>query len=214
MTTAHLAISDCYIRTDGNLMLKKGGNHLILNVEYTILKFMQWSVVVVYYNHFFSTTPPSNVGKVLKLIILVVEQEAITELTFDYLKVVAPTQNEKKFIQKMLDDERGHYKELKQIYFSITGQQAEGTSPTFEPPVSYLVGLSDLFYKKIEIITIYKKMKRLATNLNISETLADFIDDELGHLSMINHILIKNNMNIERVHDYQVLPIHNSNYYA
>jgi rubrerythrin len=155
----------------------------------------------MYYNNF-GQSSTNDISKLLNLVIAVVRFEAITELTFDYLKVIAPTKEDSRFLQVMLDDEREHFEELKKIYFTLTGQQPAGDPPTFEIPESYVKGINDLYIQKVEIISIYKKMKKRSPFAALNEKVAGFIQDEVKHLSMLNHILI-NHYTEERVYDYR-----------
>ncbi|MCT8136822.1 ferritin-like domain-containing protein [Anaerobacillus sp. CMMVII] len=159
------------------------------------------------YYHNYLQTSSKDISNMLTLVIEVVRFEAITELTFDYLKVIAPSNEDSKFLQAMLDDEREHFDELKKIYFALTGQQPAGDPPTFEVPESYSKGINDLFLQKLEIIAIYKKIRKLSPFLAVREKVADFIHDELRHLPMLNHILI-NKYDGERFYDYRTIPNH------
>ncbi|OIJ21313.1 hypothetical protein BKP45_00585 [Anaerobacillus alkalidiazotrophicus] len=145
-----------------------------------------------YQNYFLRGTTSQDISILLTLIIEVVRHEAITELTFDYLKVIAQDQRDEKLLQSMLEDEREHFNELKKIYFSLTGKKAEGDPPQFEIPESYIAGIEGLYFQKLEILSIYKKMRNLSPYVYIRELVADFIHDELRHLTMLNHILINN----------------------
>lgn len=155
----------------------------------------------MYYYDYYPTPSTTEINKMLNLIIEVVRFEAVTELTFDYLKVLAPSREEKILLQKMLEDEREHFKALKSIYFYITGKSAAGDPPIFERPETYISGVENTFYEKVEIIPIYKKIKKLALTSDMREQIANFIYDELSHLSMLNHILLKSKVT-ERIYDY------------
>ncbi|OIJ14120.1 hypothetical protein BKP35_07935 [Anaerobacillus arseniciselenatis] len=155
----------------------------------------------MYYYNYYLTPPTNEIHKMLNLIIEVVRFEAVTELTFDYLKVLAPSKEEKVLLQKMLDDEREHFKELKRMYYNITGKSAAGDPPVFIRPESYLLAIEKIFYEKVEIIPLYKKMKKIAPTIDMREQISNFIYDELSHLSMLNHILIKSKVT-ERIYDY------------
>ena len=60
-------------------------------------------------------------AKSLEGIKAAVQGEREDELFYDYLISVAPTDDEKKIIASIRDDERGHNKMFRQIYKSITG---------------------------------------------------------------------------------------------
>lgn len=142
----------------------------------------------MFYNHF-NQVSNGDISKLLKMIVDIVRFESITELTFDYLKVIAPSKEEEAYLQLILDDEREHIDELKKIYFSITSQQPLGDSPTFAIPESYIQGIKDIFQQKQEIINIYKSMKRMSPFIYIKEKMVDFIQDEIRHLAILNHLL-------------------------
>lgn len=149
--------------------------------------------------------------KFLELILEVVRFEAVTELTFDYLKVLAPREEEKYLLDKMLEDEREHFRQLKLMYFHITGRQAEVDFPVFKRPETYLSGIEEIFYEKIEIINTYKKMKKMAPIFQMRDEVTTFIFDELSHLSMLNHILIQHHMK-ERSYSYTQTHFNNPQY--
>ncbi len=148
---------------------------------------------------------PHDVSKLLKLMTEVVRFEAITELTFDYLKVVAPTKQAAMFLEKMLQDERNHTKEFKKLYFTLTSQQAAGDPPTFEIPESFGKGIRDIFSQKLEIIEIYKRIKQLSPYSDLRDKMNDFIQDELQHLAMINHLIITQPEE-RRMYDFRSVP--------
>ncbi|OIJ13574.1 hypothetical protein BKP37_09815 [Anaerobacillus alkalilacustris] len=161
----------------------------------------------MYYQNYFLRSTSQDISILFTLIIEVVRHEAITELTFDYLKVIASDKREEKLLQSMLEDEREHFNELKKIYFTLTGKQAEGDSPQFEIPESYIAGIEGLYFQKLEILSIYKRMRNLSPYLYIRELVADFIHDELRHLTMLNHILINNSLK-DRTFAYYPSPIY------
>lgn len=160
----------------------------------------------MFYNNFQQPSSQDTL-KMLHFVTEVVRFEAVTELTFDYLKVIAPTKEDGMFLQMMLDDEREHFEELKNIYFSITGKQPAGDPPTFEVPETYVKGVHDLFLQKLEIIAVLKKIKKVSPYPAIKEKAFDFIQDELRHLPMLNHILLKTYVE-ERVYDYRPMPFY------
>ncbi|RXJ00324.1 ferritin-like domain-containing protein [Anaerobacillus alkaliphilus] len=158
----------------------------------------------MYFNNYRQDSFHGN-SKILKLMTDVVRFEAITELTFDYLTVVAPTKRASMYLQSMLKDERDHIEEFKKIYFTLTGQQAGGDAPTFEIPESYEKGIQDIFAQKLDIIAIYKKIRQLSPYADLREKMNEFIQDEMRHLSMINHLLIRNS-DEKRGYDFQLVP--------
>lgn len=160
----------------------------------------------MYYQNNFQREPTKDFSFFLSLIVEVVRHEAYSELIFDYLKVIAPNKDDEGFLQIMLDDEREHYRDLKKIYFSLTGQHALGDAPQFEVPETYIGGLDNIYLKKLEILSIYKRMRNFSPYINIREKIYEFSQDELKHLTILNRIIIKQFMK-ERVHDYPAYPI-------
>ncbi|MFN7251476.1 MAG: hypothetical protein ACK4M9_11875 [Anaerobacillus sp.] len=167
----------------------------------------------MYYSSF-QPVSSRDIAKMLNLVIEVVRFEAITELTFDYLNVIAPTKEDSRFLRIMLEDEREHFDELKKVYFTLTGQHPGGDPPTFEVPESFLKGIHDLFFQKLDIIAIYKKIKKLSPYVELQNKADTFIHDELKHLSILNYILINQNRRDETIYQYRELPFQYSSPYS
>lgn len=144
----------------------------------------------LFYATFRDTIP--ELQKLLELILNVVKNEAYSELMFDYLKVIAPSKVDQVLLDKILDEERLHYRRLKQIYTFLTNEEALADAPTFEIPETYEIGINEIFVQKIVSIDDYKKMIEQSWNIpSLKEELMIFKLDEMKHLSMLNFLQIK-----------------------
>lgn len=109
----------------------------------------------MFYPNFRETNP--ELRDFLELILNVVKNEAYSELMFDYLKVIAASKVDQVILNKILEEERHHYRRLKQIYTFLTNEEALVDAPTFEVPETFELGVNEIFLQKIVIIDDYKK---------------------------------------------------------
>ncbi|WP_096201768.1 hypothetical protein [Bacillus sp. FJAT-45350] len=74
-------------------------------------------------------------------IIQLLKRESTDVITLDYLKVLAPTEEEKEYIQDVLQIRYENSQYYKWLYFQIVGQMPSVDSETFERPETYEEGI-------------------------------------------------------------------------
>jgi rubrerythrin len=127
-----------------------------------------------------------------------VQGEKEDEIFYDYLISVAPTEEEKKIIASIRDDERGHNKMFRQIYRNITGTEApSGTEEEFVKPISYLDGIKKALFGELGAVERYREIRRGLPSTIYRDILFNIITDEIKHSSKYNYLYTLNSHNMQ-----------------
>jgi len=141
----------------------------------------------------------SLLEKSLQGIKLAVQGEREDELFYDYLISVAPTNDEKKIIASIRDDERGHNKMFRQIYKSITGADVPAvTDEEFVKPISYIEGIKKALFGELGAVERYREIRRGLTSTIYRDMLFNIITDEIKHSAKYNYLFTLNSHNMLR----------------
>ena len=128
-----------------------------------------------------------------------VQGEKEDELFYDYLISVAPTDDEKKIIASIRDDERGHNKMFRQIYKSITGVDVPpGDDEEFVKPISYLDGIKKALFGELAAVEKYREIRRGLPSTMYRDMLFNIITDEIKHSAKYNYLFTLNIHNMLR----------------
>lgn len=137
--------------------------------------------------------------KSLEDIKLAVQGEREDELFYDYLISVAPTDDEKKIIASIRDDERGHNKMFRDIYKSITAVDVPvGNVEEFVKPISYLDGIKKALFGELGAVERYREIRRGLPSPMHRDLLFNIITDEIKHSSKYNYLFTLNSHNMLR----------------
>jgi rubrerythrin len=137
--------------------------------------------------------------KSLEGIKLAVQGEKEDELFYDYLISIAPTEEEKKIIASIRDDERGHNKMFRQIYKSITGMDVPpGKDEEFIKPISYLDGIKKALFGELGAVERYREIRRGLPSTIYRDMLFNIITDEIKHSAKYNYLFTLNSHNMLR----------------
>ena len=137
--------------------------------------------------------------KSLEGIKLAVQGEKEDELFYDYLISIAPTEDDKKIIASIRDDERGHNKMFRQIYRSITGSFVPpGEDAEFVKPISYLAGIKKALFGELSAIERYREIRRGLPSTIYRDMLFNIITDEIKHSAKYNYLFTLNSPNMLR----------------
>jgi rubrerythrin len=128
-----------------------------------------------------------------------VQGEREDELFYDYLISVAPTEDEKKIIASIRDDERGHNKMFRQIYKNFTGVDLPpGDDEKFMKPISYLDGIKKALFGELGAVERYREIRRGLPSRMYRDMLFNIITDEIKHSAKYNYLYTLNNNNMQR----------------
>lgn len=109
---------------------------------------------------------------------------------YGYLMKIAPTEEEKKVIAEIRQDEIRHFQEFCQIYTSITGSQP--APRVTEPcPASYKEGLDAAFKDEQETVDFYREIAQKAEDPYIKEIFNKAASDEQHHAVWFLYFLSK-----------------------
>ncbi|MCR4435866.1 MAG: ferritin-like domain-containing protein [Clostridiales bacterium] len=138
-------------------------------------------------------TYPGNLSGALQLIHGAVAGEREDELFYDYLISIAPSEEDKKIISSIRDDERKHFKLFRQIYLELTGQMLPPAQDTeFERPKSYCAGIQKALFGELGAVERYRKILFALQDRRQINMLTEIITDEIKHSSKYNFLYSRN----------------------
>ncbi len=109
---------------------------------------------------------------------------------YEKLAKMAPTQEERKQIQEIRQDERRHFEEFSRIYTNLTGRQP--TPKISEKcPNSYLKGIDVAFKDEQETVDFYLDIAEKTEDMQIKETFRRASADEQNHAVWFLYFLQK-----------------------
>lgn len=143
-------------------------------------------------------TAPGYQDERYRLVVTLIT-EAITgerndELFYGYLINAAPTEQEKKVITSIRDDERKHRRMFRRLYTQLTGQPPApglGEQENFVQPGSYLEGIEQALMGELKA---FEKYRTIYLNIpqQYKDAMFEIMTDEIKHASYYNWIYAKN----------------------
>lgn len=128
----------------------------------------------------------------LRIIVESVSAEREDELFYDYLIQTAPN-DQKEIITAIRDDERKHFKMLREIYWEVTGQEIPpAPGVTFEKPESYCAGIKKALFGELGAVERYRKALFGFEFLPYRNMITEIYTDELKHASKWNYLFAVN----------------------
>lgn len=151
-----------------------------------------------YYSYIPATAPgampPNRMQEIISVISESIADERNDELFYDYLISVAPTEQEKRVIASIRDDERKHRRMLRQLYQQLTGRTPPsglGEQEAFRKPGSYLEGIEQALFGELKA---FEKYRGVYLNLPAiyRDTMFEIMTDEMKHANYYNWLYAKN----------------------
>lgn len=141
-----------------------------------------------------------------------VSDEREDEMFYDRLIKKARTEQEKKIITGIRDDERKHNRILREVYFNLTGQMVSGMgmsdmpsmqmmsnasnmSSSLENPhetheeLEYKAGLEKALFGELEAVIRYRRIMSVMPSGNNYILLMSIMTDEIRHSAMYNFLI-------------------------
>ncbi|MGE5474661.1 MAG: ferritin-like domain-containing protein [Ignavibacteriales bacterium] len=129
----------------------------------------------------------------IKLIRDAILGEREDELFYDYLISEAPSEEDKKIIESIRNDERKHNKMFKELYTELTGNMPpQAEEPEFVKPESYLAGIQKALFGELGAVERYRRILFALTKRKDINMLTEIITDEIKHSSKYNFLYAKN----------------------
>jgi rubrerythrin len=148
------------------------------------------------YNYYGMQASYKTLDEALALIKQAVEGERTDELFYDYLISLAPTEEEKKIIRSIRNDEIKHNKMFREIYKAFTGQTITPPKEVeFEKPKSYIGGIRKALFGELSAMEKYRDIRAGLPNRYYRDMVFEILTDELKHADKYNYIL---NFNVEK----------------
>jgi rubrerythrin len=135
----------------------------------------------------------TETDKAIELMKSAVQGERNDELFYDELIRLAPTAEQKKIIESIRDDERGHNRMYREMYQELTGNPITGVSnEQFTKPASYEQGLQQALMGELAAVEKYRKIWFGLPAGIYKDTVFGIILDELKHSAKYNYLLESN----------------------
>jgi rubrerythrin len=158
--------------------------------------FWQWPGALPNYpgNHMnWTCGTPGSPEKLKELIKDALSDEAEDRLFYEYLISTATSNEDKKIIRGIRDDEMKHFEMFKQLYRDLTGQMPTDISEKkFTKPSSYCEGLVTAIMDEQNAVLEYRKILFLLNNKGQINKMIEIITDELRHCTLFNYLYSKN----------------------
>jgi len=132
--------------------------------------------------------------KALMLIKEAVQDERNDELFYDYLISAAPTEEQKKIITSIRDDERTHRMLFREIYKAFTGMEIPMTSDEqFVKPASYKEGVRKAVFGELSALEKYRIIREGLPSRMYRDVVFRILTDEMKHATKYTYILTELN---------------------
>lgn len=136
---------------------------------------------------------PQNFPEALTRIRDAVRGEKEDQLFYDYLISVAPSEEDKKIIESIRNDERQHFNLFRQIYFELTGQTLPSApEASFTKPSSYCQGIQKALFGELGAVERYRIILFAMQERKHINMLTRIITDEQKHAAKYNFLFSKN----------------------
>lgn len=136
---------------------------------------------------------PQNLQGALALIQQAMAGETEDRMFYTWLIEQAASDEDKRIITGIRDDEIGHFALFRQLYYEITGRMvspAQGES--FTPPASYCEGLAQALQGEQAAVQKYRKiLYAMQTRVHIN-VMTQIITDEIRHGILYSYLYAKN----------------------
>ncbi len=139
-------------------------------------------------------TYPQNLQGALALMLEAIAGEEEDREFYAWLVERAPTEEEKRIIRGIAEDELRHYGLFRQLYTEITGKEPpEVQGGTFTPPGSYCEGISRALLGEQNAVAKYRRILYAMQSRVHINMMTEIITDEIRHGSLYNYLYSKNN---------------------
>jgi rubrerythrin len=140
----------------------------------------------------YSFVPVYAYPEALGIIAESVGAEREDELFYDYLLSVAPVA-QREIITSIRDDERKHFKMLRQLYWELTGKDLPPSQDTtFERPANYCEGITKALFGELGAVERYRKVLYGFEFIPYRNMITEIYTDELKHASKWNYLFALN----------------------
>ncbi len=150
---------------------------------------------------------PDDLVKALELIKKAIEGEKEDEMFYTQLIQAAPTEEQKRIIRSIRDDEKKHDAYFREIYEDLVGDVPDRSLEVTRVimPIDYISGLGRAFAGEVQTVKEYRPIREAMPNQYYRDILFEIITDELRHAALYNNLLIMNqNMTKDKYEDKQM----------
>jgi rubrerythrin len=138
-------------------------------------------------------TYPQNLPGALVLMQQAVAGESEDRLFYSWLIDQAPSNEDKKIITGIRDNEISHFGYFRQLYAELTGKEMPPVQgEKFIPPAGYCEGLARALQGEQNAVQKYRKILFAMQNRVHINILTEIITDEIRHGILYNYLYTKN----------------------
>jgi len=132
--------------------------------------------------------------EILELIKDSVASEKEDELFYDYLLTKATSEEDKKIIESIRNDERHHNQMYRKIYLELTGVALPKAPEVKEPELNltYMQGLQQALMGELSAVEKYRKILAEMSDKQRYNMVFEILTDELKHAAKYNFLITKN----------------------
>jgi rubrerythrin len=156
---------------------------------------LYWSAPVYGYGYRQTFQPvwATTYAHALDMIKEAVQDERHDERFYDDMIKLAPTQEQKKIIAAIRDDERGHNRMFRSMYKELTGQEIPpAPDEPYQKPGSYLKGLVTALFGELAAVEKYRTIWSALPPGVYKDTVLGIIMDEQKHATKYNYLYTLN----------------------
>jgi rubrerythrin len=115
-------------------------------------------------------------------------------MTYEWLIANAPSEEDRRIIAGIRDDEMRHYQMFRRLYTELTGQAPpEVMQEPFMPPGSYCEGLQQAVLGEQGAVQRYRQILYAMQSRVHINVVTDILTDELRHGILYNYLYSRNN---------------------
>ena len=156
----------------------------------------------IYNNDTYRATTTVHVPKeILEMIKDSVTSEKEDERFYDHLIAIAPSQEDKKIIESIRNDERHHNQLFRKIYLELTGVALPKNvleSSETELNITYMQGLEQALMGELSAVEKYRKILAEMADKQRYNMVFEILTDELKHAAKYNFLITKNMFNMNK----------------
>lgn len=131
-----------------------------------------------------------NLNSAINMIKNSVTDEAEDTAMYDALINMAPTEEAKKIITNIRDDEKLHNRLLKEIFTELTGVVLPQNMETINyPKLTYIDGLKKAFMGELKAVEKYREILNYMPNKELYNKILYIMTDEMKHAIKYNYLI-------------------------
>ncbi|WP_216830251.1 hypothetical protein [Alkalihalobacterium elongatum] len=135
-----------------------------------------------YYDLWYRSTAAINIIEKL------LTRESTSIITYDYLMVIAESEESKQMLRRIIQIRRKSDEQLKWVYFQITGQMVAVDQDVFEKPDTFVEGIKGKIERQQTRLTDLRRLLDELTLIGLRGVVENIIVEEDWVYSALNYL--------------------------